>query len=81
VPTAHTLDTSGSFLGRSRLREVYDAVGVGDPGEVGVYCGSGVTAAHGVLALETLGISAALYPPSWSGWITDPTRPVARGRD
>jgi thiosulfate/3-mercaptopyruvate sulfurtransferase len=81
VPTAHTLDDSGSLLARSRLRAVYDAVGVDDRGEVGVYCGSGVTAAHGVLALEVLGISAALYPPSWSGWITDPTRPVACGRD
>jgi thiosulfate/3-mercaptopyruvate sulfurtransferase len=81
VPTAHTLDASGSLMGRSGLREVYDAVGVADREEVGVYCGSGVTAAHGVLALEVLGIKAALYAPSWSGWITDRTRPVARGCD
>jgi thiosulfate/3-mercaptopyruvate sulfurtransferase len=54
-------------------------VGV-EPGvAVGAYCGSGVTAAQTVLALEVAGIGAALYAGSWSEWVTDPTRPVATG--
>ena len=46
---------------------------------VGVYCGSGVTAAHEMLALAELGVDAVLYPGSWSEWIRDPARPVATG--
>ncbi|MGH8204807.1 MAG: sulfurtransferase, partial [Steroidobacteraceae bacterium] len=43
-------------------------------------CGSGVTACHGLLALEAAGIDGArLYAGSWSEWIRDPARPVARG--
>ena len=51
----------------------------GSPGAVGAYCGSGVTAAHEVLALALVGIPAALYVGSWSNWISDPARPVATG--
>ncbi|CAL8976658.1 Putative thiosulfate sulfurtransferase SseB [Propionicimonas sp. T2.31MG-18] len=46
---------------------------------VAVYCGSGVSAAQVVLALASLGVEAALYPASWSGWSSDPDRPVATG--
>ncbi len=69
----------GQIRSRDDLEPVYGSAGVRADTEVGVYCGSGVTATHDVLALEVLGVSAALYPGSWSEWVTDPERPVATG--
>ena len=79
VPTNANLDERGRFLPPARLREVYASVGADTASSVAAYCGSGVTAAHDLLAMEVAGIRAALYPGSWSGWITDPGRPVATG--
>jgi thiosulfate/3-mercaptopyruvate sulfurtransferase len=43
-----------------------------------MYCGSGVTACHNLLALEVAGLSGArIFPGSWSEWSADPSRPVA----
>jgi thiosulfate/3-mercaptopyruvate sulfurtransferase len=78
-PTTHNLQRSGRFLDPSALREAFAAAGVTGADDVGAYCGSGITAAHQVLALELAGFRAALYPGSWSGWISDPSRPVATG--
>ncbi|SCD49541.1 thiosulfate/3-mercaptopyruvate sulfurtransferase [Streptomyces sp. BpilaLS-43] len=46
-----------------------------------MYCGSGVSGAHEVLALEIAGHRAALYAGSWSEWSADESRPVATGPD
>lgn len=77
-PTTSNLDGEGRFLAASDLRAAFSRLGVRDGIAVGTYCGSGVTAAHAVLALELAGYRAALYAGSWSEWITDPARPVAR---
>jgi thiosulfate/3-mercaptopyruvate sulfurtransferase len=74
------VDASGRFLDPDALREAFVAVGIDGLSEVGVYCGSGISAAHEVLALELAGYRAALYPGSWSEWIVDRDRPVASGR-
>lgn len=59
----------------------FEALGATEGAAVGVYCGSGVSGAHEVLALAVAGIPAALYVGSWSEWSADPSRPVAVGPD
>jgi len=77
APTAHNLK-DGTFLPTGELRKKYGDL---SGSEVGVYCGSGVTAAHEIAALAIAGIPAALYPGSWSAWSADPDRPVATGEE
>jgi thiosulfate/3-mercaptopyruvate sulfurtransferase len=80
VPTVANLEKQGGrFKDAASLTPVYEHAGVRPGREVGVYCGSGVTATHDVLALEALGLDAALYPGSWSEWVHTRTRPVATG--
>jgi thiosulfate/3-mercaptopyruvate sulfurtransferase len=43
-------------------------------------CGSGVTACQNLLAMEHAGLPGArVCAGSWSGWISDPSRPIATG--
>lgn len=79
VPTEDNLTPAGTFRSSDDLAQRYAQVGVLPGSDVAVYCGSGVTACHDLLALEVAGVRGALYPGSWSGWITDPTRPVVAG--
>ncbi|MGE5288000.1 MAG: sulfurtransferase [Micromonosporaceae bacterium] len=83
APTAGNVRADGRFksLGELRARFAALGVGAGAGSAAGVYCGSGVTAAHEVLALSLIGVPAALYVGSWSEWVTDPARPVAVGAD
>ena len=78
-PSSENVDQAGRFRNRARLRAEFEQLGVTPERPAGAYCGSGVVAAHEVLALELAGLPAALYVGSWSEWITDPQRPVATG--
>jgi thiosulfate/3-mercaptopyruvate sulfurtransferase len=90
APTGANLAPDGTFLPADRLRARFEALGlrpgnaaaaggVADAFDVGVYCGSGVTAAHEAVALTLAGFTPALYPGSWSQWSNLPGRPVATG--
>ena len=72
---------TGLFHPGVRLRELYEAKGIRTGDDAIVYCGSGLTAAHDLLAMRLAGFprNGRLYGGSWSGWIEDPTRPVATG--
>lgn len=71
------LEASGRFKPAGAQAERF----TGLSGEIVVYCGSGVSAAVNLLALHLIGKPARLYKGSWSDWVSDPSRPVARGED
>jgi len=71
----------GRFLPAEELGARFKSLGASEGTDIGVYCGSGVSGAHEVLALAVAGIPAALYVGSWSEWSSDPERPVAVGPD
>ncbi|TKA11861.1 sulfurtransferase [Actinacidiphila oryziradicis] len=79
APTGDNLAPDGTFLPPAELRARFAALGADGSAPVGVYCGSGVTAAHQVAALAIAGTDAALFPGSWSAWSADAARPAATG--
>ncbi|MFC8421306.1 sulfurtransferase [Streptomyces sp. NPDC057236] len=81
APTTENVGADGRFLPAGELGARFKELGVSQGVPVGVYCGSGVSGAHEVLALAVAGIPAALYVGSWSEWSSDPERPVAVGPD
>jgi thiosulfate/3-mercaptopyruvate sulfurtransferase len=75
------LDPDGRFCAPEALRAAFAAViGRTPVPQVVHQCGSGITAAHNLLAMEVAGLHGSrLYAGSWSEWCSDPARPVARG--
>lgn len=72
------VNPDGTFLAPEVLRAKFQAL-LGDvpPSQAITYCGSGVAAAHNLLAMEIAGLSGAkLYVGSWSEWCADPARSV-----
>lgn len=80
-PFTDNLAADGRFKSATELRrEFLVALGAHAPDEVVHMCGSGVTACHNLLAMEHAGLTGSrLYAPSWSGWVSDRSRPVATG--
>ena len=81
LPYLQNLDASGHFRPREELAALWRGRAGAAPGRAPIcMCGSGVTACQGLLALEAAGLPGGrLYAGSWSEWIRDPARPVARG--
>lgn len=81
LPAAGLVGPDGRLREPATVRAELERVGAAPGQMLGAYCGSGVTAAYLVLALQAAGVPATLYAGSWSDWITDPDRPVATGPD
>jgi thiosulfate/3-mercaptopyruvate sulfurtransferase len=81
VPFGENLEENGFFRPKQQLKERFDrAMLRADGRPVVCYCGSGVTAAHNVLAMVHAGFEEPiLYGGSWSEWILDPQRPIETG--
>jgi thiosulfate/3-mercaptopyruvate sulfurtransferase len=79
APTRDNLDERGLLLEEHELRRRFQSLGVDGSQPIGVYCGSGVAAAHELAVLKSLGLDAGIYVGSFSAWSSDPSRPVASG--
>jgi thiosulfate/3-mercaptopyruvate sulfurtransferase len=80
VPGAVNRPSPGNQTPEGRFRPAAEiAARFADVEDPVLYCGSGITAAHTLLALRTAGLDGRVYPGSWSDWVSDPTRPVATG--
>jgi thiosulfate/3-mercaptopyruvate sulfurtransferase len=79
-PFESNVDAQGCFLERDALRTQFQHLLQGkEPAQVINMCGSGVTACHNILAMDHAGLPGAkLYVGSWSEWIRDSRRPVAK---
>jgi len=75
-----TADPVPIFRSTADLRRRYEALGATGEEPI-VYCGSGVTACHDLLALHLAGLRGTLYAGSWSEWSSDPSLPVATGEE
>jgi thiosulfate/3-mercaptopyruvate sulfurtransferase len=74
------VDAEGRLAGAETLEQRFSAAGVGPTTAVISACGSGVTACHNLLALESINYAPGrLYVGSFSEWSRDPTRPVETG--
>ncbi|MGE0360700.1 MAG: sulfurtransferase [Vicinamibacterales bacterium] len=75
------LTAEKTFKSPDELRAEWTPIlGGTDASKAVLYCGSGVTACHNLLALEHAGLPGArLFAGSWSEWCADPSRPVATG--
>ncbi len=80
-PFTANLGADGRFLPAAELKRRWqERLPGSDPKKLVAMCGSGVTACHNLLSLEAAGLSGGkLYAGSWSEWIRDPRRPIARG--
>jgi thiosulfate/3-mercaptopyruvate sulfurtransferase len=83
APYPDNLNPDGTFRSPEELRARFNSLlGRTPPDRAAFYCGSGVTAAHNLLALKHAGMGEArLYVGSWSEWIANPQRPIAVGNE
>lgn len=81
LPAGELVDERSQLLGDELLRARLAAVGADGSAPVGAYCGGGTSATLTVLGLAKLGITAALYPGSFSAYSSDPLQPVVTGTE